>query len=134
MEKKENGTFSYTYSAKQQEEIRSIQKKYTTPEEDKMEQLRKLDKNVTEKAVMAALIVGVIGALVLGSGMSLVMTELNVILGLSQTVSMIIGMVIGLVGMVLVSLAYPLYKRTLKKERDKAAPEIMRLADELLKM
>jgi cbb3-type cytochrome oxidase subunit 3 len=134
MEKKENGTFSYTYSAKQQEEIRSIQKKYTTPEEDKMEQLRKLDKNVTEKAVMAALIVGVIGALVLGSGMSLVMTELNVILGLSQTVSMIIGTVIGLVGMVLVSLAYPLYNRTLKKERDKAAPEIMRLADELLKM
>jgi cbb3-type cytochrome oxidase subunit 3 len=78
--------------------------------------------------------VGVIGALVLGSGMSLVMTELNVILGLSQTVSMIIGTVIGLVGMVLVSLAYPLYNRTLKKERDKAAPEIMRLADELLKM
>lgn len=134
MEKKENGTFSYTYSAKQQEEIRSIQEKYTAPEEDKMEQLRKLDRSVTEKATVVALVIGIIGALILGSGMSLVMTELYAILGLSQTMSMIIGIIIGLVGMVLVSLAYPIYKRTLNKERDKAAPEIMRLADELLKM
>jgi len=134
MEKKENGTFSYTYSAKQQEEIRSIQEKYTAPEEDKMEQLRKLDRSVTEKATVVALVTGIIGALILGSGMSLVMTELYAILGVSRTMSMIIGIITGLVGMVLVSLAYPIYNCTLKKERDKAAPEIMRLADELLKM
>jgi isocitrate dehydrogenase kinase/phosphatase len=46
---------------------------------------------------------------------------------------MVIGILVGVVGMVLVALAYPLYNRVLKKNRDKIAPEILRLSDELLK-
>ena len=45
---------------------------------------------------------------------------------------MLIGILIGLVGMVLVAFAYPLYNRVLRKEREKIAPEILRLSDELL--
>ena len=61
----ENGkeTFNYTYSAKQQEEIRSIRKRYLPkePQEDKMEQLRRLDQSATKKGTVVSLIVGIIG-------------------------------------------------------------------------
>ncbi len=126
-------TFSYTYSAKQQEEINRIRKKYVAPEEDKMEQLRKLDRSVTQKATTAALIVGVIGALILGLGMSFALTNLNEILGSYQNMGMIVGIIIGIIGIALVCCAYPIYNRTLRKERERIAPEILRLSDELMK-
>ena len=125
--------FHYTYSAKEQEEIRLIRNKYTSPtaEEDKMARLRRLDASVCSKATTAALVTGVIGTLLMGLGMSLIMTEISTVLGMM--LSMSIGISVGLVGIVLVCLAYPLYNRTLKKERKKVAPEILRLTDELLK-
>ena len=127
--------FHYTYSAKEQEEIKAIRKKYTAPEEneDKMAQLRRLDASVTAKAQAAALVCGVIGALLLGTGMSLTMSDLAKVLGVLENMAMLIGIVVGVVGIVLVSLAYPLYNRIVKKERQKIAPEIIRLTEELLK-
>lgn len=131
MEHQEN--FNYTYSAKEQEEIKNIRKKYITPveEEDKMTQLRKLDARVNSKATSASLVIGIIGALVLGCGMSLIMTDIGTLLG--TILSLIIGVVMGVIGIIFVCLAYPVYNRTLKKERAKAAPEILRLTDELMK-
>ena len=128
MENKEG--FNYTYSAAQQQEVENIRKKYLPSEENKMEQLRKLHAIPTQKAQAAALAVGIIGALIMGTGMSLAMTEIGAALG---SLAMVIGIVIGIVGMVLVALAYPLYNRVLKKQREKIAPEILRLSDELLK-
>lgn len=124
------GTFTYTYSAQQQEEIKRIRKKYSAPEENKMDQLRRLDQRATQKAQAWAIAVGVIGALILGTGMSLAMTELSGFLG---GTAMFIGIPVGLIGIVLVALAYPVYTRTLKKERQRIAPEILRLSDELMK-
>ena len=129
MEEK-NQTFNYIYSAKQQEEIKNIRRKYIDPQEDKMERLRKLDRQVTQKAQIWGIALGVIGSLVLGTGMSLAMTEIGAALG---GLAMVLGIVIGIAGMVLVALAYPLYNRVLKKQREKIAPEILRLSDELLK-
>lgn len=116
--------FSYTYSAKQQEEIKNIRKKYLSPEEDKMEQLRRLDKSVTQKASVVSLVLGIVGTLLLGVGMSctLVWQEW-----------FILGIAVGVVGIAVLSLAYPVYNRIIKKERQKIAPEIMRLTDELMK-
>ena len=133
MEQKE--TFTYTYSAKEQEEIKAIREKYTAKEavEDQMALLRRLDTAVTTKATTIALIFGILGALVLGSGMSLAMTEIGAWIGLQSSLSMIIGVLVGLVGIVLVSIAYPLYNRILKAEREKIAPEIIRITDELMK-
>ena len=131
MENKES--FNYTYSAKEQEEIKAIRKKYAVQEqtEDKMAQLRHLDAGVYSKATTAALVVGIIGALIMGMGMSLIMTEIGAFLG--TVMAMIVGIGLGIIGIILVCLAYPLYNRTLKKEREKIAPEILRLTDELMK-
>ena len=129
----EKETFHYTYSAKEQKEIQDIRKKYMPSEVDKMEQLRRLDAGVAQKATTAALVPGIIGTLLLGTGMSLAMTDLSQSLGYYRELGMLIGIIIGVIGIVLVCLAYPLYNRVVKREREKIAPEIIRLTDELMK-
>ena len=124
----ENHSFEYTYSAERQQEIEAIRKKYLPKEEDKMAQLRKLHAIPTQKAQAASIAVGVIGALILGTGMSLCMTKLGAALGMF---AFVIGILIGLIGLAMVALAYPIYNRILHKERERIAPEILRLADEL---
>ena len=128
MENKES--FSYTYCAQQQKEIEAIRNKYVPREADKMEQLRNLHAAPTKKAQSASLAVGIIGALILGTGMSLAMTDIGAALG---EIAMVLGIAVGIVGMVLVALAYPIYNRVLKKQREAIAPEILRLTDELLR-
>ena len=71
-----------------------------------------------------------IGALILGTGMSLCMTELGAPFG---SFAMVLGIVVGLIGLTLVVMAYPLFSRVLKKERELIAPEILRISDELMK-
>lgn len=123
--KNESEVFSYTYSAKEQEEVKQIRKKYMPKEADKMEQLRRLDRSVTRKGTAVSIVVGIIGALTLGIGMCCAMVWMER--------WFVPGIVIGLVGIILVSLAYPLYTRITQKEREKVAPEILRLTDELMK-
>jgi uncharacterized membrane protein YccF (DUF307 family) len=125
-----NEEFRYTYSAQQQKEVEAIRNKYLPREETKMEQLRKLHAIPTQKAQAASLAVGIIGALILGTGMSLCLTNLGAALG---SLAMVIGIAVGLVGMVLVALAYPLYNRVLAKQRARIAPQILELTAELLK-
>lgn len=131
----ENKGFQYTYSAKEQAALKRIREKYTptTEVEDKMERLRRLDASVTQKAQAVALIFGVIGALILGTGMSLCMTDFAQILGSHRDMAMVVGIPVGLVGGVLAALAYPMYNLIVKRERKKIAPEIIRLTDELMK-
>ena len=128
MENKEG--FSFTYSAEQQKEVEAIRKKYLPQEADKMEQLRRLHAIPTQKAQMTSLVVGIIGVLIMGTGMSVCLTDIGAALG---SLAMVIGILVGIMGMVLIALAYPIYNRVLKKQRDKIAPEILRLSDELLK-
>ena len=119
-----NKSFNYTYSAKQQEEIKSIRKKYLPKEEDKMEQLRRLDESTTKPGTVAAFIVGILGALVLGVGMCCTMVWENTMF--------IPGIIIGVIGIAGVVSAYPLYTHITKKQREKLAPEILRLTNELM--
>ncbi|MBQ8331011.1 MAG: hypothetical protein IJX94_00750 [Clostridia bacterium] len=135
MENKNNGGFSYTYSAREQEEIRKIRKKYTDNEEkeDKMERLRRLDGKVTQKAQTVSLTLGIVGTLILGVGLSLVMSDLGEILGSHRDMALPLGILLGVVGCVPVCFAYPIYHRIVKRERKKIAPEILRLTDELMK-
>ena len=98
-----------------------------------MTQLRRLDASVTKKATTVSLVLGIIGALILGTGMSFAMTDIGTMIGLSEWVAILIGIVIGIVGVVLVCAAYPIYNRIVKKEQEKIAPKIIRLTDELIK-
>ena len=109
--------FRYTYSAKQQAEIKAIREKYAAPSEDKMAQVRRLDAAVTQKATVIALVVGILGALILGFGMSLVMTDLGATFGLSSAAALWIGIPVGVIGIVPVCLALPIYNIVPKKER-----------------
>lgn len=127
---KDREEFSFTYSAQQQKEVEDIRRKYLPKEVDKMEQLRKLHAIPNQKAQAASLAVGIIGALIMGTGMSLAMTDIGATLG---SLAMALGIAVGVVGMALAALAYPVYNRVLKTNRERIAPEILRLSDELLK-
>ena len=131
----ENNSFQYTYSAKDQAELKRIRDKYTVPNEvcDQMTRLRRLDASVTNTAQAVALVFGVIGTLMLGFGMSLIMTELAKNLGMSGDTAVVIGIIVGIVGGILASLAYPIYNAIVKVKRKRLAPEIIRLTDELMK-
>ena len=131
----EKSGFTYTYSAKEQAELKRIRDKYTAPTEaeDKMARLRRLDASVTNTAQAVALVFGIIGALILGFGMSLIMTDFSEILGIGETMALVIGIPVGVFGGILASLAYPIYNAIVKVKRKKLAPEIIRLTDELMK-
>lgn len=125
MSNEPNETFHYTYSARQQAEVQNIRKRYLPPEEDKMELLRRMDRQAAQKGTVLSLIAGILGTLLLGVGMCCAMVWMGI--------WFIPGIIVGLAGIGLVCLAYPLYVRVTEKERRKIAPEILRLTDELLK-
>lgn len=115
--------FEYSYSAKEREEIERIRQKYLPQEEDKLAQLRRLDASATKNATIASLVVGIVGTLLLGVGMSCAMVWADKLFA--------VGIVVGLIGLALIGAALPLYNRIVKKCREKIAPEVLRLTDEL---
>lgn len=124
MENQNDKKFSYTYSATEQEELHRIRKKYVATE-DKLEQLRRLDAGVTEKATGIAILVGLLGALIMGVGLCCTTVW--------KGLWFVPGIIIGLIGMAVLALAFPVYQKVLKKERKKIAPEVIRLTEELMK-
>ena len=118
-------TFEYTYSSERQKEIEAIRRKYEPKTEDKMEQLRKLDRDTEKKGTIAAIIVGVIGLLIFGAGLSMAMVWKETML--------VTGSLVGLIGMILMSSALFVYKVVTKKQREKVAPQILALSEELMK-
>ncbi len=133
-EKNENSTFKYTYSTENRDEILKIRRKYENGEEDKLTRLRRLDAQTTKNASIWAIVLGILGSLMLGGGMSLFMTELWEELSVSSyQEAMLIGIAIGVPGIALICLAYPVYTSLVKRARKKSASEILSLTDELMK-
>ncbi len=120
---KEEKRFEYTYSASQQKEVEEIRKKYLPKEVDKMEMLRKLDKNAERPGMVVALTLGIIGTLLLGIGMCCTMVWTDSVFAL--------GIIVGIIGIAILSVAYPVYKKITKNQRDKVAEQILKLSDEL---
>lgn len=124
----EKNVFEYNYSAKQQEEVEAIKKKYLPKEEkakelSKLEELKQLDKKVELTATIWSIVVGIIGTLVFGTGMSLIMAF--------ETAMYLQGIIVGVLGMIGMALALPVYRIVLKKQREKVAPKILALTEEL---
>jgi hypothetical protein len=118
-----NKSFQYTYSAAQQEEIEKIRQKYIPREENKMEQLRKLDDSATKPGTMAALAVGVISVLLLGIGMCCTLVWADRYF--------VVGIIIGIFGLAGAASALPLYNLITARKREKLAPIIIKLSEEL---
>lgn len=118
-----NERFEFTYSAEQQAEIERIRSKYLPKEDGKLQQLRKLDASVTQKATMISIMIGLTGCLLLGGGMSLVL-----VIGIEMLIPCLLLGVPGIAAMVA---AFPLYKKFVEKERERIAPQILALTEEL---
>jgi hypothetical protein len=117
----------------QQFMAQKIRTQYMEKTPSELDELRELDAEVKRPANGFAYTFGSASAIIMGAGMSLCMTELAESLGIFGGAAMGIGMIAGIVGGILASLAYPIYNAIVKAKRKKLAPEIIRLADELMK-
>lgn len=120
--------FTYKYSPAEKEEAESIRKIYDTKsnEPTKLEQLRKVHKNVIKSAEIAALTVGITGILIFGTGLSFVLVWGENL--------MLAGIALGIAGAAIAAAAYPVYTKVIKKKKEKYAPIIQTLAYEITNM
>ena len=107
-----------------------IREHYTEKQITDLDTLRELDTKVKRPASVFAYVFGSISAIIMGAGMSLVMTDIGATLGMEST--MLPGIVIGIVGMVMALLNYPMYKSILGSRKKKYGAEILRLSDKIM--
>ena len=110
--------------------IQKIRTQYTEKEQTQLDELKKLDSKVKRPANIFAYIFGSIGAIIMGSGMSLTMTDIGDIIGLSNP--MPYGIIIGTIGMIMAIINYPIYKSILGSRRKKYADKIIELSDKII--
>ena len=110
--------------------VQTIRAQYTEREHTQLDALRELDAKVKNPVNVFAWVFGCIGAIVMGSGMSLVMTDIGTVLGIEHT--MLPGIVIGVVGMLMALSTYPIYHKMLGRRKKKYAPEILKLSEQIM--
>lgn len=116
-------TFSYTYSAQENQEVLRIRKKYLPQQESKLEELKRLDNLVQNSGVTESLCAGIGGCLIFGLGLCLAMEIIGNIMWL--------GILLGLVGMAGMISAYPVHQKYFQKNKQKYTPRILQLTAEL---
>ncbi len=112
-------------------QVQKIRAQYTEKQHTELDELKALDAKVKKPVNVFAYTYGSIGAIVMGAGMSLVMTEIGAAIGLAS--GMIPGIAIGVVGLVIALSTYPIYKNMLNVRKRKYAPEIMKLSGRIMK-
>lgn len=110
-------------------QVQKIRTRYTAKEHTKLDELKALDRKARKPATVFAYLFGTAAALILGSGMSLIMTDIGKTIGLAKP--MLPGLVIGLVGLLMAMVNYPIYRRILNRRREKYAEQILALSDSL---
>lgn len=110
--------------------VQKIRTQYTEKQHTELDALKELDAKVKRPANGFAYTYGSVSAVIMGAGMSLVMTDIGAVLGLAS--AMVPGIVIGVVGMGMALSTYPIYKRLLNARKKKYAPEIMKLSDKIM--
>lgn len=111
--------------------VEKIRTQYIEKESTEIDALRELDAKVKKPANVFAYVFGSIGAIIMGSGMSLVMTDIGETLGMAD--AMLPGIIIGVVGMLMAIINYPIYKRILGSRRKKYADQIIALSNKIMK-
>ncbi|MBR2611848.1 MAG: hypothetical protein IKC72_02150 [Clostridia bacterium] len=119
----ETTSFTYQYSAQESREVEAIRKKYLPKEMDKMARLRALDRQVQMAGVVFALSLGIIGVLLFGVAMCF---------GLGVFEMGVLAIPFGIVGVLFMAPAYPIYKHLHNKKKEALTPEILALSEELM--
>ena len=110
--------------------VQKIRTQYTEKQHTELDELKALDAKVKKPANIFGYTYGSVSAIVMGAGMSLVMTDIGSVVGLAS--AMVPGIAIGVVGMGMALTTYPIYKRILNSRKKKYAPEIMALREKIL--
>lgn len=110
--------------------VQKIRSQYTEAEHTELDTLKELDAKVKRPANVFGYAYGSSGAIIMGSGMSLVMTDIGSKIGMNDT--MVPGIVLGIAGMVMALSTHPIYKRILASRRKKYAPQILKLSEKLM--
>lgn len=111
--------------------VQKIRTQYMEKEHTGLDELKELDTKVKRPANVFAYVFGSISAIIMGAGMSLVMTNIGEMVGIGNP--MVPGIVIGVVGMVMAIINYPIYKSILGARRKKYADKIIALSDKIMK-
>jgi orotate phosphoribosyltransferase-like protein len=111
--------------------VQKIRTQYTEKQHTELDALKELDAKVKRPANVFAYTYGSISAIIMGAGMSLVMTDIGAVIGLAS--AMVPGIVIGVVGMGMALTTYPIYKGILNNRKKKYAGEILKLSDKIMK-
>lgn len=111
--------------------VEKIRSQYTEQEHTELDALKALDAKVKKPANVFGYTYGSLGAIVMGAGMSLVMTDIGAMLGMNET--LIPGIAIGVVGLIMVLTTYPICKKILNSRKKKYAPRIMELSERVMK-
>ena len=110
--------------------VQKIRSQYTEKENTELDALRELDAKVKRPANVFSYVFGSISAIIMGAGMSLVMTDIGATIGIADP--MIPGIAIGIVGMIMAIINYPIYKRIMSSRRKKYADKIVKLSDKIM--
>ena len=111
--------------------VQRIRTQYTEKEHTELDELKKLDLKVKRPANVFSYVFGTIGAIIMGSGMSLVMTDIGTTFGITEPIFP--GIVIGVAGMLMAMVNYPIYKRILGSRKRKFSARIIELSDKIMK-
>ena len=122
----QENTFSYKYSAKENQEVQEIRKKYLPQSESKLDELKRLDGYVQNSGVLESLCVGISSSLIFGLGMCLTMQVIG-----NGALMKVLGVLVGIVGIVGILAAYPVYRSIFNKTKEKYTPKILELTEEL---
>lgn len=115
---------------KQDAMVEKIRAQYIAKEKTQFDELKELDAKVKHPVNTFSYIFGSIGAIIMGSGMSLVMTDIGSSIGVEN--GMVPGVIIGCVGMFLALINYPMHKKMLSSRKKKYADRIMKLSDSIM--
>ena len=110
--------------------VQRIRTQYTEKEQTELQELKALDAKVKRPANVFGYVFGSISAIILGSGMSLIMTEIGEMVGIGKP--MFCGIVIGIIGMLMAIVNYPMYQKILNARRKKFADQIIALSDKII--
>lgn len=110
--------------------VQKIRTQYTEKEYTELDELKALDKKVKAPANIFTYVFGTFSALTMGTGMSFIMTDIGQKIGIADP--MVLGTVIGVIGMLMASVNYPIYKRVLSSRRKKYADQMIRLSDKIM--